>query len=91
MMHDKTEMFFEREMPRHKTELEIEIILTAKGPGTGRSTVLRDINTILRNAGFVTRKTDEVMPGYRAKLEGRRGRNLRVFPLKECLLCGRAK
>ncbi len=88
-MHDKTEMFFEKEMPRHETELEIELILTAKGPGTGRTTIIRDINVMLRSAGFATRKTDEVMPGYRAKLEGRRGKNLRPFPPQECLLCGR--
>ncbi len=88
MMHEKTEEVFELQLPRHKTELEIEIILTAKGPGTGRSTILRDINTILCNAGFVTRRTDELMPGYRAKLEGRRGRDLRAFPPQECSLCG---
>lgn len=90
-MHKITEMLFEREMPRHKTELEIEVILTAKGPGTGRSTILRDIETMLHSIGFVTRKTDEIMPGYRARLEGRRGKDLRAFPPEECPLCGRGK
>lgn len=88
MMHEKTEEVFELQLPRHKTELEIEIILTARGPGTGRTTILKDINTMLCNSGFVTRKTDELMPGYRAKLEGRRKRDLRAFPPQECLLCG---
>ena len=88
-MNDKTELYFEKELPRHETELEIEITLTAKGPGVGRSTILSDINTILENKGFVTRKTDELTPGYRAKLEGRMGKRLKAFPPKECALCGR--
>ncbi len=88
-MHDKTEEIFDIQLPRHETELEIEVLLTAKGPGVGRSTILRDIETMLCSIGFVTRKTDEIMPGYRARLEGRRKRHLIAFPPKECLLCGK--
>jgi len=89
MMNNKTEEVFEIQLPRHETELEIEILLTARGPGVGRSTILSDIETMLCSIGFVTRKTDEIMPGHRAKLEGRRRRNLRPFPPKECPLCGK--
>ncbi len=90
-MHNKTEAAFEMEMPRHETELEIEVVLTARVPGVGRSTILHDIETLLHSAGFVTRGTHELLPGLRAKLEGRRKRDLRPFPPKECPLCGRGK
>lgn len=88
-MNNKTEAYFEKQLPRHETELEIEITLTAKGPGTGRSTIISTINTMLENRGFVTRVHDELMPGYRVKLEGRRKGYLVAFPPEECSLCGR--
>ncbi len=88
-MTNKTEAYFDTQLPRHKTEFEIEITLIAKGPGVGRSTILHDINIMLENKGFVTRRNDELMPGYRAKLEGRRGEYLVAFPPKACALCGR--